>query len=219
METQIFRIVFEDPDILVIEKCSPFLSQRGDEGKKEGLDEFLERTLKKPIFAVHRLDREVLGLMVFAKTRRAAEQLSEQFKSRTVQKLYWARVKGSVHKDSETLVHFLKKNPKNNIVTVFPRETEGAKRAELKYFVLHRRSGLTDLIVRLQTGRTHQIRAQLAKIGHSIVGDTRYGRSNQSEEGAIQLRSIYLGILHPASHQMLEWCLLDEIDPKKFLDD
>lgn len=218
MESQIFRIVFEDPELLVIEKQRPFLSQRGDQGSKEGLDEFLSRTLGKKIFGVHRLDREVLGLMIYGKTPKAAEHLSNQFKVREVQKLYAATVQGSVHKDQERLIHYLRKNPKTNHVTVFPRETEGAKRAELMYFVTSREGKTTNLIVRLETGRTHQIRAQLAKLGHPIVGDQRYGRAQSEDQEGIQLKSIYLSVLHPASHQRLEWCVSPSVDPKKFLE-
>lgn len=217
MESQIFRIVFEDPELLVIEKQRSFLSQRGDEGSKEGLDEFLSRHLGKKIYGVHRLDRDVLGLMIYGKTAKAAEHLSNQFKVRDVWKLYRARVKGSVFKDQETLVHYLRKNPKTKHVTVFPRETEGAKRAELTYFVVNRENKASDLIIRLETGRTHQIRAQLSKIGHPILGDDRYGKRSE-EDGSIQLKSVYLSVLHPASNQRLEWSVLEGADPKKFLE-
>lgn len=218
MQTQIFRIVFEDPEILVIEKQKPFLSQRADEGDREGMDEFIGRTLGYRPFPVHRLDREVLGLMIYGKTAKAAEYLSEQFKSRSLTKIYWADVHGRMGYDSQTLVHYLRKNPQNNLVTVFPRETEGAKRAELQYTVWKREEKTTEVLVRLKTGRPHQIRAQLAKIGHPIRGDLRYGRSAK-EEIPIQLKAVMLEIRHPRSHELQSWALMNNVDFKNFFAD
>ncbi len=215
MESQIFRIVFQDSDLLVIEKLKPFLSQRADSGEREGLNEFISRALKIPLFPVHRLDREVLGLMIYSKTLEGADHLSQQFRDRSVQKIYWARVKGVVRQDSQTLVHYLKKNPKNNRVTVFPRETPGAKRAELVYRVKERGDGMSEVFVLLKTGRPHQIRAQLSKIGHPILGDTRYGGVSDSvDESNIQLRSIYLSVMHPKEGSRMVWKLIEGIDPK-----
>ncbi len=206
MSSQIFRIVFEDPAILVVEKCAPFLSQKADRGSSEGLYEFISRTTGTFLIPVHRLDREVLGLMIFAKTKEAAESLSNQFRDRTVSKRYEALVRGNVHKDEDRLEHYLRKNEKTNYVTVFPRETPGAKRAVLSYRVVERLEGVTRLSVELETGRSHQIRAQLAKIGHPIIGDTKYGVS-QSEESEIRLRSVHLAIHHPSTKVRMEWTL------------
>lgn len=204
---QIFRIVFEDADLMVIEKLKAFLSQRGDQSEGEGLFEFISRTVKAKIFPVHRLDREVLGLMVFGKTRRAAENLSKQFKERTVIKKYEAEVYGRVREDHGELVHYLKKNSKNNHVTVFPRPTFGAKRAELSFEVLERLETSSRLLISLKTGRSHQIRVQLAKLGHPIVGDSRYAKKPGDTSRLIQLRSVYLAVAHPGTKERLEWRL------------
>jgi len=221
MESQIYRIVFQDADLLVIEKQSPFLSQRADSGDGESLSEFIARTLDLDVLPVHRLDREVLGLMIFALNQGAADELSRQFREREVKKIYWAKVRGRVRSDLEHLVHFLKKNPKNNRTTVFPRETPGAKRAELDYEVLERTDSATELLVSLKTGRSHQIRAQLAKIGHSIVGDERYGTKFEVGEHrtSIQLKSIFLSVKHPRSREVLSWSLMSEISSCKLLKD
>ncbi|PIR22577.1 MAG: RNA pseudouridine synthase [Deltaproteobacteria bacterium CG11_big_fil_rev_8_21_14_0_20_45_16] len=212
MNEAIFKIIHQDTDILVIQKLASFLSQRGDQGSKEGLDEFLARVLKMKVYPVHRLDREVLGLMIFALNPKSAESLSQQFKLRKVEKLYWARVKGRLKEKNAHLVHYLKKNLRKNYVTVFPRETEGAKRAELTYEVLSESDHSSILQIRLGTGRSHQIRAQLAKIGHPIVGDGRYGarhEDGQSRDESIQLQSIVIGISHPQTGKFLRW----EINP------
>lgn len=221
MESQIFNIVFQDADLLVIEKKSPFLSQKADSGDGEGLGDFITRILKTPLFPVHRLDREVLGLMIFAKNQKAADELSRQFKDREVKKIYWARVQGKVSKDTDRLVHYLQKNPKTNRTTVFPRETPGAKRAELSYEVINRGNSTTDLFISLKTGRSHQIRAQLSKIGHSICGDDRYGKRPElgAERLPIQLKSIFLSVKHPASKQVVSWSLMSEISSCKLLKD
>jgi len=220
METQIFRIVFEDSELLIIEKKRPFLSQRADRSEKEGLDEFIARQLKKKIYPVHRLDREVLGLMVFGKTPQAADELTRQFRERLIQKVYWARVQGHPREEKQTLIHYLQKNPKTNRVTVFPRETPGAKRAELTYAVLERAPDADQLLVKLKTGRTHQIRVQLAKIGHPIVGDTRYSKKSENavDSEQIQLRSVYLALQHPTSGETLEWALDQGQRAKNFFD-
>jgi len=198
LSPQIFKIVFEDDDIFVIEKCSSFLSQAGDQGRSEGLDQFMARTLKRPIYPVHRLDRDVLGLMIFAKSPAMADALSLLFKERKIKKTYWARVRGCPREREATLVHYLKKNPRNNHVTVYPRETAGAKRAELRYRVISQSDVTSDLEIDLITGRSHQIRAQLAKLGHALIGDTRYGRKDDVKE-RICLKSIHLSFPHPRS--------------------
>lgn len=212
MKSQIFRVVFEDSEVMIIEKLAPFLSQRGDQGDGEGLYEFISRTQGIKLIPVHRLDRDVLGLMVFTKTAKAAEELSRQFKEREIRKGYEATVQGRVHKDSDTLVHFLKKNPKNNHVTVYPNPAPDAKRAELSYVVLERGDKWSRLFIWLKTGRSHQIRAQLSKIGHAILGDVKYSKQkvDPASEPCIQLRSAFLEFSHPTEGEKMSFSLVDE---------
>lgn len=207
MTSQIFKIVFEDSALLVVEKLRPFLSQKADESQGEGLFEFISRAIGCKLYPVHRLDRDVLGLMIFGKTRRAAEHLSNQFKARTIKKGYEAVVHGRMPADSGTLVHYLKKNDRTNYVTVFPRPTEGAKRAELVFHVRERREKITKVFIELKTGRSHQIRVQLAKMGHPIVGDSKYGKKGD-DETSIKLRSVQLAIVHPENGEQIGWSLV-----------
>jgi 23S rRNA pseudouridine1911/1915/1917 synthase len=210
LKQQVFKIIHNEDDILVIEKLVPFLSQRADKGEQESLYEFISRAIQQKIYPVHRLDRDVLGLMIYGKTKEAADFLSEQFRNRTIKKAYEARVYGRVNKDEETLVHYLKKNTKTNYVTVFPRETPGAKRAELTYRVLERLEEQTRLYVELKTGRPHQIRAQLAKIGHPIVGDDKYAKRKNTDmtQIPIGLKSVFLSVKHPKQDEVLTWSLI-----------
>lgn len=210
MTQKIFHIVYQDDDVLVIEKRQPFAAQRDDRSQKESLAEFISRQIGFEVLPVHRLDREVLGLMVFAKSKRAAQALFEQFKTRKVGKKYWAWLHGQLSSQEGSLVHFLKKNTKNNHVTVFPRETPGAKKAELSYRVLSAQDGRSLVEVSLKTGRTHQIRAQFAKIGHAIMGDRRYSKREVSPEISIQLKSIYLSFNHPRDGNPLEFSVAPE---------
>jgi len=212
-EDPIFRVVFDDTEILVIEKLKAFNSQRSDEGTKEGLYEFVARSMDIELFPVHRLDREVLGLMVFAKTKEACQKLSEQFKDREVSKIYLAWVHHKVSPTEQHLVHYLAKNTKTNFTTVYPKPTEGAKKAELRLKVLNFSNEKSLLEIELLTGRSHQIRAQLSKVGHPIIGDQKYGNrlsqavSERFESLDIQLRAQSLGLFHPSSREFLEWKL------------
>jgi 23S rRNA pseudouridine1911/1915/1917 synthase len=147
--------------------------------------------------------------MIFGKTRESADALSLQFREREVAKGYEATVQGRVNHDSGTLIHYLKKNSKTNYVTVFPRPTDGAKRAELSYRVLERMEKTTRLSIELKTGRSHQIRAQLAKMGHPIVGDVKYSKRLVAEVSTIQLKAVVLAIDHPKSGTRLEWKLTE----------
>jgi 23S rRNA pseudouridine1911/1915/1917 synthase len=211
---EIFKVIYEDQHILVVEKKKAFNSQPSDFSGGEGLGDFIGRHLQIELFPVHRLDREVRGIMVFAKNKDSADKLSEQFKNREVSKSYLAWVRGNVQKNEDCLVHYLKKNPKNNYVTAFPRPSPGAKLAELAYKVIDRRGDHTLLEVDLKTGRTHQIRVQLSKIGHSILGDMKYGKEqNASVSGLkslgeaipIQLLSWRLGLTHPVLGERMTW--------------
>ena len=153
-----------------------------DEVKK-----YLKEKYKKPgnvfLGLLHRLDRPVSGIVLFAKTSKGASRLSEQIRNRTVQKIYHATVEGKLKNKKDTLVNYLKKDENRNFVEVFDEPRDGALRAELDYEVAD------DNIVEinLKTGRPHQIRAQLAHIGHPIIGDVKYGSKKKYRDGEIAL--------------------------------
>jgi 23S rRNA pseudouridine1911/1915/1917 synthase len=195
-------------DFLLIEKLKPFLSQRSSASDREDFHEFIARQLNEPLWPVHRLDREVLGLMVFARSKSFCEELSHQFRDRRVKKSYSAWVHGRPLKSRDRLQHYLKKNEKTNYTSVFPRPTPGAKEAILSYEVMEEVQGLARLRVDLETGRSHQIRAQLAKISCPILGDTRYGKNSKEAFAGfpIHLKSCRLGFFL-SSKNYFEWNL------------
>jgi len=222
MSDLIFKIISQDRDILVVEKKKAFIAQRSDNGSQEAFYEFISRSIGDKLFPVHRLDREVLGLMIFAKNQKTAKELSDQFRERIVKKIYWAWVCGRVHKENDQLLHYLLKNPKKNLVTAFPRPTPGAKAAELYYQRLRVEEDHSLLELELKTGRSHQIRVQLAKIGHPIIGDSRYLSSKNKRwrerylDYPIQLKSMELGIQHPTSGEKMRWRL--DLPEEKFFE-
>lgn len=213
----VFKLWHSDDDIVVIEKKKAFLSQRADRGSREGIAEFVSRALDMDLRPVHRLDREVCGLMVLARTAEAAQSLFDQFKRRQVKKLYHAWVYGLPKVQEAELKHYLKKNPTKNHTTVFHSPSPGAKEAVLSYRVvsMDEAERVSLLEVELKTGRSHQIRAQLAKQGHSIVGDIRYRSKGAGDlQLPIQLRSSTLAFDQPHTGARLEFRL--PLDAKKF---
>ena len=175
-------ILHEDNHIIVLVKPQNISSQGDQSGDQNILDllkEFIKKRDNKPgnvfVGLVHRLDRPTGGIMVFAKTSKAASRLSEQIREKTFEKQYYAIVSGEPKKKIGHLEHYLKKDEANNVVNIVPQLTTDAKLAILDYEVLETIGQLTLMKVQIKTGRGHQIRVQLAFIGHGIVGDQKYG--------------------------------------------
>ena len=188
------RVLYEDNHLIAVYKPSGVLvqgDQTGDPALMDMVKEYLKRTYKKSgnvfLGLLHRLDRPVSGIVLFAKTGKGASRLSEQFRNRSVEKIYHALVAGIPKKSADTLVHFLKKNPKTNVVTAYKKETDGALRAELSYETVQTVGKNALLKIRLHTGRPHQIRVQLAAIGHPIVGDVKYGAQKPLPDRSLAL--------------------------------
>jgi 23S rRNA pseudouridine1911/1915/1917 synthase len=194
-------LLYEDNHCLAIAKPSGWASTHF-QGRDETLDRAVKQYLKekhhKPgnvfLGIVHRLDKAVSGVLLFARTSKAAARLAEQFREGTVEKVYWAIVEGEVTSEAGTLEDWLKKVHER--VEVVPPRSDGAKQALLHYQKRGSHGGLTWLEIRPQTGRTHQLRVQLAHHGHPIFGDARYG-SIRTFGNAIALHARSLTFLHP----------------------
>ena len=144
------------------------------------------------------MDRPTTGVVVFARTSKGLERMNAAFKNRATQKTYWALVEGRLAA-GRSLVHYLKKNPKNNKAAVFARPEAGAKEAKLRFEVLRVGDRYSLLEVALETGRHHQIRAQLSAIGHPIKGDVKYGARRAERDYSICLHAKNLVFTHPTS--------------------
>lgn len=204
------EILFEDNHLLIINKKPGELSQgdeTGDVSLIDSLKEFIKIRDQKPgnvfLGLVHRLDRPTSGILVFAKTGKALARMNDLFKTREVQKAYWAIVEGKPEKSFERLEHYLLKNPKNNKVTVYTKPTQQAKLAILEYKILGNLDNYSLLEVDLFTGRSHQIRSQLSFIGHSIKGDLKYGAKRSNPDGSISLHARRISFIHPVKNEEL----------------
>ena len=200
-------ILYEDNHCLAVAKPGGCLSTHF-QGKEETIDRAVKQYLKtkhdKPgnvfLGIVHRLDRLVSGVLLFARTSKAAARLAKQFREGSVEKVYWAIVEGNLDKTAGTLEDWLIKNEKTHHVEVVEPRTRGSRQALLHFQKRGEHGDLTWLEVRPQTGRTHQLRVQLAHLGHPIYGDARYG-SIHTFEKAIALHARSLTFLHPVRYE------------------
>lgn len=207
-------IIYEDNHIIVVIKPQGVPSQADDSGDKDLLSmikEYLKESRQKQGEAfcglVHRLDRVTGGVMVFAKTSKAAKRLAEQMQGRTsdgsaeaetpMRKIYHAVVLGVPPKTQDTLVDYLYKNDRSNVVTVVPSATKGAKRAELRYKILDAGKQVSRIQVELVTGRSHQIRVQMANVGCPVFGDAKYGGDKLGKGWNLALWAHELQFVHP----------------------
>lgn len=204
------QILYEDNHLLIVNKKVGQLVQgdkTGDLSLLELLKEFIKVRDSKPgnvfLGLVHRIDRPTSGLVIYAKTSKALSRLTQMVKNREIKKTYWAVVPKEMVPSTGDLVHYLKKNEKNNKAIVFPNETIGAKRAELHYEIIYYLDSYMLLEIDLKTGRHHQIRAQLSKIGLSIRGDLKYGAARSNPDGGIHLHARKLEFIHPVSKEMI----------------
>ncbi len=192
------KILFEDEYIVVAEKQRGLISQQGN-GKASMVDALKEQTVSE-IYPVHRLDKEVGGVMVYAKTQKAAASLSAQVADRTMEKCYLAVVNGIPEEQGimEDLLFFDKGKNKSFVVK---KERKGVKKAVLSYELVETKTVKSLVRVMLHTGRTHQIRVQFASRKMPLCGDRRYG--SKDEEKTIALWSYKLSFIHPATKEKL----------------
>ncbi len=204
-------ILLEDNHLLVVVK-EQGLASCPDESKDENLldllKDYVKRTYNKPgnvyLGLVHRLDRPTGGVMVFAKTSKAAARLSEQMKTGDFEKRYLAVLGGTVEPASGKLEGWLKKNAVNNMVYLSTEGTDGSKYAALDYRILEQRNGLSLADIKLHTGRSHQIRVQFAGIAHPVYGDMRYG-GEYAVKGRLALWAYSLAFTHPVTKERMRF--------------
>jgi 23S rRNA pseudouridine1911/1915/1917 synthase len=205
------QIIHEDNHIIVINKRVGDIVQgdkTGDQPLSEILKEYLKEKYEKPgevfLGVVHRLDRPTTGIVIFARTSKALTRLNELFSNRETQKTYWAVVKNKPSKNTDTLIHFLKRNEKNNTSKAHLKEVPESKKASLDYTIIKELNNYFVLEINLHTGRHHQIRAQLAAIGCPIKGDLKYGFDRSNPDGGIHLHARKLVFIHPVTKVKLE---------------
>lgn len=211
------NIIYEDNHLIVVEKPVGLLSQgdhTGDSDLLNHIKQYIKITYNKPgnvfLGLVHRLDRMVGGVMVFAKTSKAASRLSDQIRTRQFTKKYLAVVHGVPPKE-QILIHYLWKDQRKNYTSVVPKDHQGAKYAELGYRLLESRHGLSLVDIDLKTGRSHQIRVQFKEIGHPLYGDKRYG--NPQDTGDISLYAYQLSLIHPTKKEEMTFKILPTSNP------
>ncbi len=202
------QILHEDNHIIVINKRVGDIVQgdkTGDKPLSEVVKEYIKDKYNKPgevfLGVVHRLDRPTTGIVVFAKTSKALERLNKMFSERETQKTYWAVVKNKPPKNEDNLIHFLKRNEKNNTSKAHLKEVPESKKASLDYKIIKELNNYFALEINLHTGRHHQIRAQLQAIGCPIKGDLKYGFDRSNPDGGIHLHARKLHFIHPVSKE------------------
>ncbi|WP_298140779.1 RluA family pseudouridine synthase [Flavobacterium sp.] len=205
------QILHEDNHIVAINKRVGDIVQgdkTGDKPLSEVVKEYIKEKYNKPgevfLGVVHRLDRPTTGIVVFAKTSKALERLNKMFSERETNKTYWAVVKNKPPKNEDNLIHFLKRNEKNNTSKAHLKEVPESKKASLDYKIIKELNNYFALEINLHTGRHHQIRAQLQAIGCPIKGDLKYGFDRSNPDGGIHLHARKLAFVHPVSKEKIE---------------
>ena len=203
-------VVYEDNHIVVVNKTSSEIVQgdkTGDTPLSEMVKQYLKEKYNKPgnvfIGVTHRLDRPVSGLVVFAKTSKALPRLNEMFRNGEVKKTYWAIVKECPKETEGELVHYLVRNEKQNKSYAYDKEVKNFSKAVLHYKLIGHSQNYYLLEVDLKTGRHHQIRCQLAKMGCPIKGDLKYGSPRSNPDGSICLHARTVQFVHPVSKAMI----------------
>lgn len=208
---QNLQVLYEDNHLVVVNKRAGDIVQgdkTGDKPLSEVVKDFIKDKYDKPgqvyLGVVHRLDRPTTGIVLFAKTSKALPRLNTLFAEKKAKKTYWALVKNEPPQSEDKLINWLKKNPKNNKSTAYSNEVEGSKKAILHYKVIKTLDNFYLLEIDLETGRHHQIRAQLAAIGCPIKGDLKYGFDRSNRDASISLHARTLQFVHPVKKENLK---------------
>ena len=202
------QVIYEDNHIIIVSKATGEIVQgdkTGDIPLSDTVKQYIKEKYQKPgnvfLGVVHRLDRPVSGLVVFAKTSKALARLNEMFRVGDVHKTYWAIVKNRPAVEEDTLTHWIVRNEKQNKSYAYDKEVKNSKKAVLHYRLIASSTNYHLIEVRLFTGRHHQIRCQLAKIGCPIKGDLKYGAPRSNPDGSISLLSRHVEFVHPVSKE------------------
>ena len=205
------KVVYEDNHIIVVNKTASEIVQgdkTGDTPLSETVKEYIKVKYNKPgnvfLGVTHRLDRPVSGLVVFAKTGKALSRLNDMFRLGEVKKTYWAIVKERPKELEGELVHWMVRNEKQNKSYAYDKEKPNSKKAILRYKLIGHSQNYHLLEVDLQTGRHHQIRCQLAKMGCPIKGDLKYGSPRSNPDGSICLHARRVTFVHPVSKEVID---------------
>ncbi|MBQ9641688.1 MAG: RNA pseudouridine synthase [Bacteroidaceae bacterium] len=201
-------VLYEDNHLIIVSKAPGEIVQgdkTGDTPLSEAVKQYIKEAYAKPgnvfLGVVHRLDRPVSGIVLFARTSKALPRLNQMFSAGEVHKTYWAIVQTPPPQPEGTLVHWLVRNEKQNKSYAYDREVPNSKRAELDYRLIGKSERYYLVEVNLKTGRHHQIRCQLAKIGCPIKGDLKYGAKRSNPDGSISLHARSIQFVHPVSQK------------------
>ena len=204
------QVIYEDNHIIVVAKRSGEIVQgdkSGDRPLTEDVKAYLKEQYAKPglvfLGVVHRLDRPVSGLVVFARTSKALSRLNEMFRNGSIHKTYWALVQTPPPAEEGELIHWLTRNERQNKSYAYRNEVPGSKKAVLRYRVIGQTDRYTLLEIQLLTGRHHQIRCQLAAMGCPIRGDLKYGAPRSTPDGSISLLARSIEFVHPVSKEII----------------
>ena len=213
------EVLYEDNHIIAVNKKPSDIVQgdkTGDRPLVEFVKDYIKKKYNKPgdvfLGVVHRLDRPVSGVILFARTSKALSRLNELFRSKQVQKTYWAVVKNKPNPTKDILVHYLKKNQQKNKSTAFNKEEGGTLKSELSYQLIKSLDNYHLLEVLPKTGRHHQIRVQLSKIGSPIKGDIKYGSDRTNKDASIHLHARKIEFIHPVKKEPIS---ISATPPKK----
>ncbi len=205
------EVLHEDNHLIIVNKRSGDITQgdkTGDKPLSDVVKEYIKKKYNKPgnvfLGTVHRLDRPTSGVIIYARTSKALERLNKMLRDKTIKKTYWAVVKQQPKKESNTLINYLKKNPKNNKSSAYDKEIKESKKAILHYKTIKHLDNYSLLEIDLETGRHHQIRVQLSNIGSPIKGDLKYGFNRSNKDGSIHLHARKIEFIHPVNNDFIK---------------
>ncbi len=213
-------VLYEDNHLIAVKKQSGDIiqsDQSGDITLADKVKEYIKRKYNKPgdvfLGIIHRIDRPVSGVVVFARTSKALTRMNELFREKKIQKVYWAVVEEKPPLENGEIVNWLKKNQEKNRSRAYDSEVKESKKAELKYQLMGRSRNYYYLKINPLTGRHHQIRVQLSNIDCRIKGDVKYGAKRTNKDGSIHLLARSISFVHPVKKQEIEIVCNPPIDP------